>query len=73
MSLLTGTVIAIEEKDGVRIARVNIRGARIHVPVDLLPDAKIGETILIESGVAIARVQNGEEKEQKPDVPGNPG
>ncbi len=73
MSLITGTVLAIDENDGLRMATVNVRGARVRVALNLLPGAQIGETILIESGIAIAHVHNREGKEQQPNVPGNPG
>ena len=64
MNLLTGVVEEIYMQEGTTMGRVSIKGATLRVPLVFLPDAVVGDTVLIESGVAISRVQpqNIEEK-----------
>lgn len=57
MTLLTGIIQEIYVKDGTTIARVSIKGAQVHVPLYFLPEAGVGDEVLIESGVAISRIQ----------------
>ncbi|MBM4168779.1 MAG: HypC/HybG/HupF family hydrogenase formation chaperone [Ignavibacteria bacterium] len=61
MQLVTGEIIEIiHDADG-RRAIVRVRGARMNVTIALVPDVKPGDRVLIESGVAIAKVNEGEE------------
>ncbi len=69
MTVVTGTILSITDTEGIRIAMVDVRGTRLRIPLTLLPDVVIGESILIESGVATARVRDDENKEQ-PNVSG---
>jgi len=64
MNLLTGTIEEIYTQEGITMGRVSIKGANVRVPLMFLPEAVVGDTVLIESGVAISRVQpqNIEEK-----------
>jgi hydrogenase maturation factor len=56
MTLVTGRIMKIDEDGGYRMAVVSVSGASVTVPLLLLPDAKTGDHILIEGGVAIAVV-----------------
>lgn len=64
MSLLTGEILKVyPEEEGLSIARVRVGGAHFHVVIQLVPDAQAGDFILIESGVAIAKVEKSKFKE----------
>jgi hydrogenase maturation factor len=54
MNILTGQIEEIFVADGMTMGKVSIRGAYVRVPLTFLMSAKIGDTILIESGVAIS-------------------
>jgi hydrogenase maturation factor len=71
MTLLTGEVVEVYLDDGRTMARVSIGGAFMRVPLMLVSNVKAGDLILIESGVAIARVQSQHYEEER-DVSGNP-
>lgn len=57
MNLVSGEIIEIFIEDGTAVARVSVRGAQMKVSLMFLPEARTGDTILVESGVAISRVQ----------------
>ena len=57
MNLVSGEIIEIYVRDATTMAKVSVKGAFVHVPLLLLPDAKVGDQILIESGVAISKVE----------------
>ncbi|MCO5045641.1 MAG: HypC/HybG/HupF family hydrogenase formation chaperone [Verrucomicrobia bacterium] len=66
MNLLYGTITEIFEENDMRMARIRVAGAQTVVALDLVPDASVGERILVCNGVAIERV-----KEALGHVPGN--
>lgn len=72
MNLLVGRIIAIESNEDGRMATVSVKGAIARVPLMLIPDATIGDTVLIESGVAIAKVTSQTKKDEQ-DVSRNSG
>jgi hydrogenase maturation factor len=72
MNIVSGEIREIYVKDGTTMARVNVKGAVVHVPVIFLPDARVGDNVLIESGVAISIIQP-EPQEENCHVPGHPG
>ncbi len=45
------------------MAKVRVGGDYMHVPLQFLPNAKVGDRILIEGGVAIAILENEAKKE----------
>jgi hydrogenase maturation factor len=55
MSLLTGRIEQIYAESGLLMGKVNVRGAFIRVPLTFVSDARIGDIVVIESGVAVAR------------------
>jgi hydrogenase maturation factor len=65
MNLITGEVVDIYVDGWKTMGRVRISGALMHVPMMFLPDAKVGDRILIDSGVAIAKVESRQSEEQK--------
>ena len=56
MSLVTGNVKEIYVEDGVTFARVSVSGALIRVPLTLVMNVRTGDSLLIDSGVAISRI-----------------
>jgi hydrogenase maturation factor len=72
MNLLTGTIREIFIKGGNPMARVSVRGAIMQVPLLFVAEARVGDEILISSGVAISIVRQEQQKENE-DVSGHTG
>jgi hydrogenase maturation factor len=53
MNLLSGRLVDIFIEDGVAKGKVKIGGAFTNVVLTLLPEARVGDTVLVDSGVAI--------------------
>lgn len=58
MNLVAGEVVQIYTREEVKMAKVRVRGTMIHVPLTLVPVADVGDCVLVESGVAIAKIEN---------------
>jgi hydrogenase maturation factor len=63
MNLLTGEITAVYAENGITMARVRVGTVYMRVSIALIEGARAGERVLIESGVAIARVTNESPKE----------
>jgi hydrogenase maturation factor len=63
MNLITGFIEEIYVHDGTTIGKVNVRGAYLKVPLTFLIDARVGDSILIESGVAISKTRQEQPSE----------
>jgi len=63
MSPLTGEIVEIYADTWTLMAKVRVGGAFMHVPLHFLPNAKAGDRVLIEGGVAIAIVEDKSKKE----------
>jgi hydrogenase maturation factor len=63
MSPLTGEIVEIYADTWTLMAKVRVGGAFMHVPLQFLPNAKVGNRIMIEGGVAIAIVEDKPKKE----------
>ena len=63
MNLLPGQIEEIYEHEGMAMGRINVRGALLKVSLTFLMDAKVGDTIPIESGVAISKTELEHAKE----------
>ena len=63
MNLVTGRIVEIYVEDGVTKAKVSVSGAFTRVALTLLMNARVGDEILIESGVGISRLDISEGKE----------
>jgi hydrogenase maturation factor len=57
MNPISGQIEEIYVHEGMTMGKVNVRGAFLRVPLTFLMDARIGDTIVIESGVAISKTE----------------
>ncbi|HEY5595391.1 MAG TPA: HypC/HybG/HupF family hydrogenase formation chaperone [Nitrospiria bacterium] len=57
MNLVTGEIVDIYLDTWTKMAKVRVNGAFIRVPLLLLPEARVGDHVLIEGGVAVAVVK----------------
>jgi hydrogenase maturation factor len=55
--VVAGRVVEVHAGPAGREGRVSVRGARVEVAFDLLPEARVGDTVLVHAGVALARLQ----------------
>jgi hydrogenase maturation factor len=63
MNIITGQLEEIYVDDGMTIGKVSVRGAYLKVPLTFLMSAKVGDTIVIESGVAISKSEKERARE----------
>jgi hydrogenase maturation factor len=63
LNLVTGEVMSIKTEEGIRVARIRVAKAYFKVPLTLVPEASVGDVVLVESGVAIARVNCNQSEE----------
>ncbi|HEX9189427.1 MAG TPA: HypC/HybG/HupF family hydrogenase formation chaperone [Vicinamibacteria bacterium] len=49
-------VVDVLDTAGGRAGRVSVRGARAEVALDLVPEARVGDTVLVQAGVALSLV-----------------
>jgi hydrogenase maturation factor len=57
----TGRVIELAEGPEGRMGRVSVRGARARVVLDLVPEARAGDTVLVQAGVALALIRGADD------------
>jgi hydrogenase expression/formation protein HypC len=55
-----GEILEIEEEQGSRIARVRFGGIVRRVSLDFVPEAGLGEYVMVHVGFAISRIDRGE-------------
>jgi hypothetical protein len=53
----SGEVIETFERDGKRIAKVSLKSCHIDVPIDLIPDVHLGDTLVLEADVTVQQVK----------------
>jgi hydrogenase maturation factor len=56
--VFTGRVVELREEPEGRVGRVSVRGARVDVALDLVPEARRGDEVLVHAGVALALVRD---------------
>ena len=62
MSLFVGQVIRTRQTPDGREAVVSVRGARRVILLDAVPEARIGDAVLVEAGTAVAIVRDVENR-----------
>mgnify|MGYP001356892281 CR=1 FL=1 len=72
MHCVTGKIIELYMEGELPMAKVGVHGAFLRVPVSFTQGAKVGDFLLIESGVAIAIVPTPISEEQN-NVSGDTG
>jgi len=65
MNLFVGCVVSVRETEAGRRGVVSVRGARVEVALDFVPEASVGDSVLIHAGVALSRMTD-DEKEDAP-------
>jgi hydrogenase expression/formation protein HypC len=58
-----GQIVSVEEREGARVARVRFGGVTRPVQLDFVPEANIGDYVVVHVGFAISRV-DAEEAER---------
>jgi hydrogenase maturation factor len=53
----TGRVVEVRRGTGGIVGRVSVRGARLEIALDLVPQVKAGDDVLVHAGVALSVVQ----------------
>ena len=57
---IPGKVISIEDENGIRIGRVQFGGVTQPVSLDFVPEASLGDYVMVHVGFAISRVDEEE-------------
>jgi hydrogenase maturation factor len=52
----TARIVEVREDPGGLVGRVSLRGARAEVALDLVPEAREGDAVLVHAGVALTIV-----------------
>jgi len=54
---LTGVVIETFEQDGKSIAKVTLKSCHIDIPLDAIPDAHLGDIVVLEAEISVQGVK----------------
>ncbi len=63
MTLLTGEIVEIYLDTWATMAKVRVGRAYTHAVLQFLPEAKVGDRVLVEGGVALAVVDQESDEE----------
>jgi hydrogenase maturation factor len=56
VNLVTGRIVEIYTNGWAQVGKVRVSGVNLRVPLILLEDPRVGDTVLVSDGVAIAVV-----------------
>ncbi len=56
MNLVSGRIEEIYEHQGILMGRINVRGVILKASLALLLEVQVGDVVLVESGVAISKI-----------------
>ena len=56
MKIVTGVIEEIYIQEGTATARVKVRNSFIHAPLFLLSDARVGDEVVVDSGMIVSTV-----------------
>ena len=56
--VFTARIVELRAGASGRVGRVSVRGARTEVLLDLVPEARAGDTVLVHAGVALSLVRD---------------
>ena len=71
MNLFEGQIEEISSEDGIRVAKVHVYGVLVRTSLMFLPNVNIGDSVLVEAGVGISKIENNSRDQQH--VPCNSG
>lgn len=54
---MSGKIVEIYVSEGSTKGKVLVDGSHIHVPLFLIMNARVGDHVLIESGIAIRKIE----------------
>jgi hydrogenase maturation factor len=54
---MKGEIVEIFIKDGSTLARVRVDGSYLEVPLLLLMNARVGDQLIIDAGIAISKIE----------------
>lgn len=57
---IPGKILSTEDQNGLRVGRVQFGGITRQVSLDFLPEAQVGEYVMVHVGFAISRVDSEE-------------
>ena len=57
---IPGKVVSVGEKDGLRIGRIQFGGIVRQASLDFVPEAQVGDYVMVHVGYAISRVDAAE-------------
>ncbi len=55
--VVTAQLLSVEDGPDGRRGRVSVRGATVEVALDLVPEARVGDSVLVHAGVALSLVR----------------
>jgi hydrogenase maturation factor len=64
MNPVSGRIVEIYIEGGTTKAKVSVGGAHVRVMMTFLMDARVGDEVLIESGLALSTLKSAEAKEE---------
>ena len=56
--VFSGRLVALREGASGRTGRVSVRGATVEVALDLVPEAREGDSVLVHAGVALSLLRD---------------
>lgn len=59
---IPGRIVSDEQHEGSRTGRIEFGGITREALLDLVPEARVGEYVLVHVGVAISRIDQAEAK-----------
>jgi hydrogenase maturation factor len=54
----TGRIVEVRDGPAGVVGEVSVRGARVEVALDLVPEARAGDDVLVHAGVALSIVKD---------------
>ena len=57
----TGQISEIFQQDGLRFGRLRVGGAITRIVLELVPEVKVGDTVLVHAGVAVSKIDQVKE------------
>jgi hydrogenase expression/formation protein HypC len=57
---IPGKIVTSEDQNGLRVGRVQFGGITRHVSLDFVPEAQVGDYVMVHVGFAISRVDSQE-------------